>query len=113
MVFGLLKDRIPNVIWLYSVHNEKTLNSLLQDDALMTTIDGTTVKHAALSAESAALLKGSGKIIFARTVNDLERVNELLEEHADGIITDNLAILELLSDQQRGELSQRGLVKGN
>ena len=113
MVLGYLKDRMPNVIRLYSVHNEKTLDNLLRDDAMMSSIDGVTVKHTALSAESAALLKGSGKIIFAWTVNDLERVNELVKQRVDGIITDNLAILELLSDQQQGELSLRSLVKRN
>jgi hypothetical protein len=104
------EDSMPRVIRLYSVPNEGTLNGLLHDDHLMTMLDGVTVKHTALSPASAALLKGSGKLIFAWTVNDLERVNELVEQDVDGIITDNLAILELLGNPQRGEVTLRNRI---
>jgi hypothetical protein len=72
MALQFFRDKMPGAVILYSVHNRKSLDNLIDDETLMATIDGVTVKHTVLNATSSALLKDSGKLIFAWTVNDLE-----------------------------------------
>jgi len=48
-------------------------------------------------------LKGEQVYVLAWTVNDLTRVNELVRLGVDAMTTDNLAIMELLGGQRRGE----------
>jgi glycerophosphoryl diester phosphodiesterase len=95
--------RYPRAIRVLSVPNERRLRALQRDEGLIALIDGVTIRHRLVSEESAAWLKARGLLILAWTVNDLSRVNELVNYGADGITTDNLAIMELLGGQQRGE----------
>lgn len=93
----------PHALLLLSVPDEASLNRIQQSDALINLIDGITVRHTALSPESAIWLQTEGLLVFAWTVNDIDRVNELITLGVDGITSDNLAVLTLLGGQARGE----------
>lgn len=93
----------PQALLLLSVGDESTLSRLHNNHQLVSLIDGITIRHTLLTEESATWLHNNGLLVFAWTVNDLERVNELIYLGVDGITSDNLAVLTLLSGQSRGE----------
>jgi hypothetical protein len=98
-----LAEREPAVFRIYSVGSANRLRLLDDDPAFTAVIDGVSIRHGLVDEERAARLKARGLLILAWTVNDLERVNELVRLGVDGITTDNLAILRLLGSQHRGE----------
>lgn len=97
------RERAPRVIRLLSVSTSGHLRSLQSDGALVALIDGVSIRHSLLNKETAAWLKERRLIILAWTVNDAQRMNELVGYGVDAITTDNLAIMELLGGQERGE----------
>ena len=103
-VLADLRQQAPNAVYLLSVPDRKFLDRELRDStATREIIDGVTIRESALDDETIAWLGEQGLLVFAWTVNDLERVNELIGLGVDGITTDNLAILTLLGGQERGE----------
>jgi glycerophosphoryl diester phosphodiesterase len=95
------------VIRMLSVRDGRALRKLL-GDADLSAIDGVSVRHDLLTGDSMTSLKEKGLIVFAWTVNDPERMNELVEYGVDGITTDNLAILQLLGAEWQGEIILQG-----
>ncbi len=103
-VLAELRRRAPGAVYLLSVPDREFLDRELRDNtATRETIDGVTIQESALDDETIAWLGDQGILVFAWTVNDLDRVNELMRIGVDGITTDNLAILTLLGGQERGE----------
>jgi hypothetical protein len=102
-VLRALQSQAPEAIRLLSVPDARALEQLRRDPALLELINGITVRHTAIDADSAEWLNDAGLLVFAWTVNDLERVNELIGLGVDGITSDNLALLNLLGGQARGE----------
>lgn len=94
----------PRAVRLLSIKTPLAFEALKQDDRALAVIDGVTIRHTLLDEDSAGWLKERGYLIFAWTVNDLARVNELVELGVDAITTENLAILQLLGDNRTGEL---------
>lgn len=105
-----IAERAPEVVRLLSIPDVQGFERLQQDDGLVTLIDGVTIRHSVLNEEMVAWLRGRGLIIFAWTVNDLERVNQLIAWGVNAVNTDNLAIMELLGGQERGEATLRSLL---
>lgn len=103
-------ERVPQAIRLLSIPDARGFEKLQQDEDLQSLIDGVTIRHTALDEESIAWLRDKGHIVFAWTVNDLQRVNELIQWGVHGINTDNLAIMKLLGGQERGEVTLRSLL---
>jgi hypothetical protein len=99
-VFG---ERAPQVFRVLSVATQDRLEQLREDTELIALIDGVTIRQSLLNESSTGWLRGNSLLILAWTVNDIERVNELVALGVDGITTDNLTILELLGGQQRAE----------
>ncbi|MBM4462885.1 MAG: hypothetical protein FJ012_06055 [Chloroflexi bacterium] len=99
-ILALLSQQEPRLIAMLGVVNSKTLSALLSDEDLLRIIDGVSVRHSLLTADSVEALKERGLIVFAWTVNEPERMNELVEYGVDGIVTDNLAIMQLLGGRQ-------------
>ncbi|HYH13182.1 MAG TPA: glycerophosphodiester phosphodiesterase [Thermomicrobiales bacterium] len=97
-VLATLRERAPNATLLLSVPDEDTFARLQASDALRQTLDGVTVRESLIDAETATWLTDHGLIFFAWTVNDIDRVNELIGLGVSGITTDNLAILTLLDE---------------
>ncbi|MEO0249052.1 MAG: glycerophosphodiester phosphodiesterase [candidate division WOR-3 bacterium] len=105
---ALLSQHEPRVIRMLSISQKSVLRRVLDDEALSETIDGVSINHNLLTTSSVASLKEKGLIVFAWTINDTSRMNQLVEYGVDGIVTDNLAILQLLGAQERGERTLRG-----
>lgn len=102
-VLRALRPRVPNAILLLSVPDERTLDSLRTDEPALDVVDGVTIRHTVLDDDNVAWLSAEGLLVFAWTVNTLERVNELVGYGVDAITTDNLGIQALLSGNERGE----------
>lgn len=100
-VMKLLGESVPQALKLLTVDSQRDLERLLDDREALAALEGVTVEHTLLTAASVTALRGHRLLIFAYTVNDLERTNELVGLGVDGITTDNLALMELLSGQAR------------
>jgi hypothetical protein len=96
-------SRAPEVILLLSIGSPAQFDALARDDALIELIDGVTIKQTLLNEERATWLQDHDLMTFAWTVNNLDRLNQLVTLGVDGITTDNLAIMELLGGQQDDE----------
>ena len=90
--------RQPGVTRLLSVSTSAKLGALRNDPDLVGLIDGVSIRHTVLDRDAVEWLKSHDLVVFAWVVNDLERVNELVDWGVDGITTDNLAILRLLGN---------------
>lgn len=98
-VLTALHAAAPETILVLSVPDEATLERLRGNTALIEVIDGVTVRESVLTGDSIAWLQEANLGVYVWTVNDIERVNELVGLGVDGITTDNLAIVSLLGDQ--------------
>lgn len=98
-VLTALRELAPDTILLLSVPDEATLSELRTNVALIEVIDGVTARESVLTAEHALWLQDRGLGVYAWTVNDIERVNELVALGVDGITTDNLALVALLAEE--------------
>jgi hypothetical protein len=96
-------DKAPEALRLLSVGSQSRLTSLQADPDLIALIDGVAIREDLLDDETMAWLDERQLLVFAWTVNDIARVNDLVALGVDAITTDSLAILELLGGQQRGE----------
>ena len=96
--------RCPEVFRFLSVPTLSHFQELQQDEDVIALIDGVTIRHTLLDETSAGWLEDRGLLVLAWTVNDLWRVNQLVLLGVDAITTDNLAILQLLGGQERGEV---------
>jgi glycerophosphoryl diester phosphodiesterase len=74
--------------------------ALREDPELIERIDGASVRHRHLTPARHRALKAAGLRTFAWTVNDEERLNELVAEEIDGIITDRLEFMALLGGRR-------------
>lgn len=99
-ILAQLPQAETEIIRLLSVSESRTLRKLLNNDDLAKDIDGVSIHHHLLTSDSVAALKEKDLLIFTWTVNDPERMNELVEYGVDAITTDNLAILQLLGTRQ-------------
>lgn len=102
-VLATIRDRAPQAILLLSVPDDASFEKLQNDERLQQTIDGITVRESLVDFEMMSWLDERNIGAFAWTVNDIQRVNELVGMGVTGITTDNLAILSLLGGQDRGE----------
>lgn len=96
-VLRSLDRQLPDATLLLSVPDEAGLQSLMGNPGLTAVIDGISVRHTALNEDNAAWLHDHHLLIFAWTVNDMDRVNELMRLGVDGITSDNLAIVRLFA----------------
>lgn len=102
-VLHTLNKQAPGAILLLSVPSAEAFETFQADTALQGVIDGVTIRESILDVDMAYWLANHELLIYAWTVNDLERVNELIQLGVDGITTDNLAVLTLLGGQQPSE----------
>lgn len=59
--------------------------------------DAVTVKHTLLTAEVVAKLRDRGPRVMTWTVNDLARARQVIELGVDGVTTDSMDVLRLVS----------------
>lgn len=102
-LLGRFAEKAPTVLRFYSIGSARAYERMQDDSGLTATLDGVSIRHSLLDDGRASWLEDQELITLAWTVNDLERVNELVLLGVDAITTDNLAIVKLLGGQQRGE----------
>jgi glycerophosphoryl diester phosphodiesterase len=98
-------------IRLLSVPSAARLRDLRQDAELRRLIHGVSIRHDRLDDEAARWLEAEGLLVVTWTVNEAARLNEVVALGVDGVTTDNLAIMELLGAQSRGEARLRERVR--
>jgi glycerophosphoryl diester phosphodiesterase len=94
-VLETLHQQVPEAVLLMSVPDTPGLEAVVSNDRLLAVIDGVTIRHTVLTDENAAWLNEHQLLIFAWTVDDLRRANELIRMGVDGITSDNLALVSL------------------
>ena len=77
----------------YSVGSQSGIESLLRRCARARPPAGTSIRQTLLSADAVARLHGAGLRVFAWTVNTPHRAEELRSWGVDGIISDDLGVL--------------------
>ncbi len=97
-------ERLPSVYRLLSVGSDRELEALRADPALVAAIDGVTIRATLLDRETVEWFAEQRLLVMAWTINQLGRVNDLVEWGVDGITTDNLAIAQLLGSEEPGQL---------
>lgn len=102
-VLSTLRRSVPSAQRLLLLFDAQDLEVLRGDSQLLAMIDGVSVRDSVLSASAHDWLERRGLLIFAWTVNDERRMNQLIARGLDGLITERLDIMELL-----GEGPERG-----
>lgn len=108
-VLAFFQERTPWVARLLSIGTQPEYDDLRENiDQLQTfdLLDGVTIVHDLLDRGTTSWLKDQELLIFAWTVENLSRVNELALLGVDAVVTDNLAILNLV--RQRREVESVG-----
>jgi glycerophosphoryl diester phosphodiesterase len=95
-------DREPAVLRFFSPGNGDRLGLLDDDQAFAAIVDGVSLHYSLIDAELVASLAERNILTLAWTINDIGRVNELVQMGVAAITTDNLAIVKLLGDRQQG-----------
>lgn len=94
----VLRRTIPRAQRLLLITSAAAFAHLRADKAALAVIDGVSVRENLLSASSQAWLERRGLLTFAWTVNDEPRMNELVAEGVDGLITERLDMMQLLGE---------------
>ena len=92
-----LHGRLPDVTLLFSVAGPDAVHQLQSDPALQEDIGGVSVFKGLVDADLVTWVHRHKLLILAWTVNDSQRLNQLVRLGVDGITTANLAILRALS----------------
>lgn len=103
VVLAYFQKETPWVGRLLSVGTQTAFDELqsnIDDLQRSNLIDGVAIIHDLLDRSTAGWLKEQDLLIFAWTVENLSRVNELTLLGVDAVVTDNLAILYLLRETQ-------------
>jgi glycerophosphoryl diester phosphodiesterase len=87
---------MPAAQRLLLVLDSRDLERLRGDPKLLDTIDGVSVRDRLLTAPVQAWLEQRGLLTFAWTVNDEQRMGELIAQGIDGLITERLDMMRLL-----------------
>jgi hypothetical protein len=87
----------PAATRMLSVAGRQQLQRVLDEPDTRQFADGVSVRADLLDEETAFRLEEQGLLTFAWVVNDLATLNQLVEWGVDGVTTDNLAIIELVT----------------
>jgi glycerophosphoryl diester phosphodiesterase len=89
-----LADAGTEMEMFYSVASAAAINPLLQRCERENPPRGTSIRHTLLTPQTVGRLHGAGLQVYAWTVNKEDRVRELLDWGVDGIISDDVHLLE-------------------
>jgi glycerophosphoryl diester phosphodiesterase len=92
----VLRRTMPSIQRLLLISTARELADLRRDRQALAVIDGVSVRETLLSAASQTWLRRRRLLIFAWTVNDERRMNELIARGLDGLITERLDMMALL-----------------
>jgi glycerophosphoryl diester phosphodiesterase len=96
-----LHGHLPDVILLFSVAGPDAVHQLQSDPALQKAIGGVSVFQGLADVDLVTWVHQHKLLILAWTVNDSQRLNQLVRLGVDGITTGNLAILRASGNQRR------------
>jgi glycerophosphoryl diester phosphodiesterase len=99
-----LQDTSPWARRFLSVRSRIDLERLALDPTADGVLQGVSVKQELLDAPVARRLEDSNLVVLAWVVNDGARVTELASYGVDGIVTDNLSIIDLLAKRGQSNL---------
>jgi glycerophosphoryl diester phosphodiesterase len=99
-----LRDTTPWVRRFLSVRSRVDLERLALDPRTDGVVQGVSVRQELLDAPAARRLEGRNLVVIAWVVNDPRRVTELASYGVDGIVTDDLTIIELLAEHRLSSL---------
>jgi glycerophosphoryl diester phosphodiesterase len=91
-----LHRRLADVTLMFSVNSPDAVHELKSDAALQKAIGGISVFQGLVDANLVTWAHQHKLLILAWTVNDSQRLNQLVQLGVDGITTANLAILRAL-----------------
>jgi glycerophosphoryl diester phosphodiesterase len=91
-----LETSYPDVLRFLSIGTRAQLDALVADPELADLLDGVSIRHSLLTEETIEPLLRWELVVCAWTVNNLQRVNTLVDLGVKGITTDNLAILQTI-----------------
>lgn len=91
-----LHRRLPRLTLVFSVNQPSAVRTLQSDHALQRVIGGASVYEGLVDAYLVDWMHQHKLKVLAWTVNDSQRLNQLVGLGVDGITTDNLAILRAL-----------------
>lgn len=91
-----LRSQLTDVTLLFSAGFPEGLRQLRSDPELVRAIGGVSVFQGLVDANLVTWLDQQDLLLLAWTVNDVQRLNELVRLGVDGITTANLAILRAL-----------------
>ncbi len=100
--------RLPRAERLLLVRDAQALSGLRRRPREVPGLDGVSVRESLLSAGAQTWLERRRLKVFAWTVNDEARLNQLIRRGADGIITDRLDIMRLLGQDSRDAIRSAG-----
>ena len=103
-----LQDTTPWVLRFLSIRKRTDLERLDLDPIADDVVQGVSVQQALLNARVARRLEKRDLVVLAWVVNDASRVNELASYGVDGIVTDDLSLIELLAGQRPWSLLTSG-----
>jgi hypothetical protein len=98
-----LRREAPHVVRLFSAASRSDVERLRTDGELRGLVDGVSIRHDHLDDETARWLEDNRLLVGAWVVNDAPTMNRLVALGVDALTTDNLAIMELLGEQERDE----------
>jgi glycerophosphoryl diester phosphodiesterase len=99
-----LRDTSPWARRFLSVRSPIDLDRLALDPTSDGVVQGVSVKQELLDAPTARRLEERNLVVLAWVVNDGPRVAELASYGVDGIVTDNLSIIERLAGRDPSSL---------
>jgi hypothetical protein len=102
-VLRSIGEKEPSVFRVLSIGSEPRFESIVENPELVDGLDGVSIRESLITGERMEWLADHHLLTFAWTVNDLERVNELVLLGVDAITTDNLAIMRLLGGRSGRE----------
>jgi hypothetical protein len=92
----VIHERSEDVGLLLSIGNTREMQALLDEPERAEILTGVSVRATLLDDESMAWFKERGLLVIAWTINDVDRLNDLVALGIDAVSTDNLAILDAL-----------------
>ena len=91
---------MPAAQRLLLVFTRRGLAQIHRDPEVLRAVDGVSIRERLLTAQEHRWLKDRGMKTFAWTVNDGERMNKLVAQGVDGLITDRLDVMALLGGRR-------------
>lgn len=96
-----VRRRIPQAERLLLIFNRADLARVRRSAAIASVADGLSVRESIVTPAVQQWVRGRGLRLFAWTVDDVPRLEQLIRNGLDGVMTDNLDLMHLLAVDPR------------